>query len=315
MAWARPSAHDNDYEEEDEEVSRKQDQQYSNWHGPKDGVYRPIGQATAALPAGCYSVNQPYPGEPWQMVPTTFNADTVLNLAGTPTQFLLGQLATFWERMDKFKSCGLLHKRGMLMYGTPGCGKTSIIKSVADAHIARDGLVVIVDNVYLIERALAALRQIEPNRPVLTVLEDIETFAMGDAKPKLLALLDGESQIEHVAHLATTNVPDDLDDTLTKRPGRFDVVVQLLPPTREAREQYLKHLLNGGLSDVELKSLVEQSTGLSLAHLRELVVATYCLGADQQETLARLLGNAKRKRFTSEEGLGFNVRFHEKSEG
>lgn len=257
-------------------------------------------------------MDRPY-GEPWLLMPTTFHADMVLELPGMPTQFLTEQLTTFWGSVDRFRSCGLLHKRGMLLYGKPGCGKTSIIKSVSEDVMARDGLVLFVTDIGLTTTVLSALRQVEPTRPVLTVIEDIESFDDDDRK-RLLAILDGEAQVQHIAHLATTNYPENLDDAFTRRPGRFDVVVELRPPVQAARERYLRHLLNGGLSETRLQRLVDQTAGLTLAHLRELVACSYCLGLDEQETLARLRGRIRRP--SSDGQLGFSVRFQdEEAEG
>jgi len=162
---------------------------------------------------------------------------------------------------------------------------------------------------------LESLRQIEPERPVLTIIEDIDVFMHDDeSKRELLSFLDGEKQIDHVVHLATTNHPDVLDETIVKRPGRFDVVIRLKPPVREAREAYLRHLLGAHISDTALDELVTATAGLGLAHLRELVSATYCLDLNTEETLARLKGNIQLKisepHVNDREGLGFSVGFN-----
>jgi SpoVK/Ycf46/Vps4 family AAA+-type ATPase len=127
----------------------------------------------------------------------------------------------------------------------------------------------------------------------------------------LLSLLDGETQVDHIVHLATTNKPDQLEDRIVKRPGRFDLVVGLNHPVAEARKAYLLNLLKHHVSDAELNSMVEETEGLGLAHLRELVVASYCLGMDRRETLARLKTNFKKalKVKSSRESLGFTVNF------
>ena len=128
----------------------------------------------------------------------------------------------------------------------------------------------------------------------------------------LLALLDGETQVDHVVHLATTNKPDLLEDRIVKRPGRFDLVIGLNHPIADARKAYLFNLLKDNVSQEELLIMVDETEGLGLAHLRELVVASYCLGLDRKETLARLRTNFKNKLSTKgkREGvMGFTTSF------
>ena len=56
--------------------------------------------------------------------------------------------------------------------------------------------------------------------------------------------------------------------------------------------------------------MVEETEGLGLAHLRELVVASYCLGLDRNETLARLRTNFKDKlSIKKKSAVGFTTNF------
>ncbi len=251
-----------------------------------------------------------------------FPSDNLLRLPGMPIEFILNQIDTFWKREQLFKDTGLLHKRGILMYGPAGCGKTSIIRLLCDDIVRRNGIVIMVTNCRLAETALGGIRQIEPRRPILTIIEDIETF-MGPSDESssaraLLALLDGETQVDHIVHLATTNKPEQLEDRIVKRPGRFDLVVGLNHPVAEARKAYLYNILKDHVTEKELQEMVNETEGLGLAHLRELVVANYCLGLDRKETLARLKHGFKEKlkiKKSKTEQLGFTINFPEIEDG
>jgi energy-coupling factor transporter ATP-binding protein EcfA2 len=279
---------------------------------PNGGVYKPATQTVPQIPSGVYKVVAGPEG--WYLEPTVFHTDELLYLPGLPIDFILNQIETFWQKADVFKQIGLLHKRGILLYGAAGCGKTSIIKLLCVHLIKRNGVILMVRDIPLAAMALFALRQIEPERPVLTILEDIDVYMDDEgSKSELLSFLDGETQVDHIVHIATTNYPDKLDETIVKRPGRFDVVIELKQPIRDAREAYLKSLLNGNISPEQLQYLVDATSGLGLAHLRELVSATHCLGLDVDETIKRLKGNVRLKPRAPKVGdddTGFSIGFH-----
>ena len=303
--------------EETEEDDK--DQAYFHW-SKRNGAYRPVGHTQDTIPAGIYEIDNDNSG--WFLSKVKFPSDNLLRLPGMPIEFILNQIDTFWKREQLFKDTGLLHKRGILMYGPAGCGKTSIIRLLCDDIVRRNGIVIMVTNCRLAETALGGIRQIEPRRPILTIIEDIETF-MGPSDESssaraLLALLDGETQVDHIVHLATTNKPEQLEDRIVKRPGRFDLVVGLNHPVAEARKAYLYNILKDHVTEKELQEMVNETEGLGLAHLRELVVANYCLGLDRKETLARLKHGFKEKlkiKKSKTEQLGFTINFPEIEDG
>jgi hypothetical protein len=297
----------------------EEDQAYFHW-SKRNGSYRPVGHTQDKIPAGIYEIDNDNSG--WFLSKVKFPSDNLLRLPGMPIEFILNQIDTFWKREKMFKDTGLLHKRGILMYGPAGCGKTSIIRLLCDDIVRRDGIVIMVTNCRLAETALGGIRQIEPRRPILTIIEDIETF-MGPSDESssaraLLALLDGETQVDHIVHLATTNKPEQLEERIVKRPGRFDLVVGMNHPVAEARKAYLYNILKDHVTEKELQEMVDETEGLGLAHLRELVVANYCLGLDRKETLMRLKSNFKKTlkiKKGKQEQLGFTVNFPDSDDG
>ena len=292
----------------EDEDDGEEDQAYFHW-SKRNGSYRPVGHTQDKIPAGIYEIDNDNSG--WFLSKVKFPSDNLLRLPGMPIEFILSQIDTFWKREKMFKDTGLLH-----------CGKTSIIRLLCDDIVRRDGIVIMVTNCRLAETALGGIRQIEPRRPILTIIEDIETF-MGPSDESssaraLLALLDGETQVDHIVHLATTNKPEQLEERIVKRPGRFDLVVGMNHPVAEARKAYLYNILKDHVTEKELQEMVDETEGLGLAHLRELVVANYCLGLDRKETLLRLKSNFKKTikiKKGKQEQLGFTVNFPDIDEG
>ena len=239
-----------DFDDEDEyeprpEIGSDDYEAYYHW-SKRNGVFRPVGHTQDTVPAGIYEIDNDNSG--WFLSKVKFPSDALLRLPGMPIDFILDQIDTFWKREELFTQTKLLHKRGILMYGAAGCGKTSIIRLLCDDIVRRDGIVIMVTNCRLAETALGGIRQIETRRPILTIIEDIETFmGPGDESSSaraLLALLDGETQVDHIVHLAMSNKPEQLEDRVAKRPGCFDLVVKLSHPVEEARRAYLLNLLH-----------------------------------------------------------------------
>lgn len=292
---------------------------YTQW-SDQHGSFFPAGATVSTIPPDIYEIVSTPAG--WCLRPLTFPSDELVRLPGTPIDFILKQIGTLWKNEAKFKNIGFLHKRGILMYGAAGCGKTSIIRLLCNDLVERGGIVVFIKNVCMAEEVLKGIRMIEPERPIMCIFEDIESFMSDDGDSSqarsLLALLDGETQINHVVHLATTNKPHKLEERIIKRPGRFDLVIGLKYPVAEARKVYLKRILKDHVSQEELDRLVASTHGLGLAHLRELVSAVYCLDLDLEDTLNRLRSNVKKtpkiSKSPDEEHMGFSVNYYDRDD-
>jgi ATPase family associated with various cellular activities (AAA) len=286
---------------------------YANW-SVRSGMWFPTGCVRSKISSGIYKTEVTTNG--WCLVPISFPSDTLLRLPGTPIDLILDEIKKFWERRNIFEACGFIHKRGILLYGPAGAGKTSIIKILCNDIVDREGIVLSITSASLAEEVLHIIRQIEPERPILTIWEDIETF-MGNERSEstrsLLSLLDGETQVNHIVNLATTNKPEMLEDRIARRPGRFDLVIGLNPPVLEAREEYLRSILHGTVSGQQIRLMAEKTEGLGLAHLRELIASSHCLGNDLDKTLDRLRGNIKEvfkvKNNSNSPTLGFTTHF------
>ena len=126
-------------------------------------------------------------------------------------------------------------KRGLILAGPPGTGKTMVCKALAkelDCTI----LYVLpshIENIGDIERICNMASGLSPT---LMILEDVDGIAMDREEMhntlviELMNQLDGLEKFENVITLATTNIPEKVEKAIKDRPGRFDRVIQLPKP-------------------------------------------------------------------------------------
>ncbi len=228
------------------------------------------------------------------------STDDLIPLPDTATEEVVAEIQEFWEMEDQFEKRGFLHKRGILMFGEPGSGKTATIQQLIALIIEREGIAVYADDPHVLTACLQMLRRVEPTRPIIVILEDFETLTdRQNRENEWLSVLDGEAQINNVVFLATTNYIETLDKRFTDRPSRFDVVKPVPMPSAKARAMFLA-VKEPSLTREELMEWVNETNGFSIAHMKELIISVRCFRAPLEEAVARLRQMQKRE-FSNEE--------------
>ncbi|MCG2890612.1 MAG: CDC48 family AAA ATPase [Acidilobus sp.] len=189
---------------------------------------------------------------------------------------------------NTFKRLGIEPPRGILLFGPPGTGKTLLAKAVATESganfIAIRGPEVLSKWVGESEKAVREVfRRAREVAPAVVFFDEIDSIAPVRGQSfdsgvtdrivnQLLTEMDGIVPLSNVVVLAATNRPDMLDPALL-RPGRFDRVIYVPPPDKEARKQILKiHTKRMPLAnDVDLDRLAELTEGYTGADLAALV--------------------------------------------
>lgn len=250
--------------------------------------FMPTVETAASLPPAIYRVAQTQTGGIYFESQPLFT-DKILRLPDSKGDAVITEIERFWTLRADYEEYGLSYKRGFLLHGPPGSGKTCTIALIIEDMIKRGGIVIIGQSPGLLAIGLSSLREVEPDRPLVVILEDLDAIVQAYGEAALLSLLDGESQIDNVVYIATTNYPEDLDGRITNRPSRFDSIVHIDVPNDAARKMYLESRLGAGNTVTpEGLDLVTLTKGLSIAHLRELIVGTKVFGHGVEETIERL---------------------------
>jgi hypothetical protein len=203
-------------------------------------------------------------------------------------------VATHRERL---LAAGHHLKRGILLFGPPGTGKTHTVRYLMSR--LPEVTVVVLTGLSLgyIREACALARLVQPT---LVVVEDVDLIAEsrslrhGGDNPLLFQILnemDGVAGDSDVAFVLTTNRADLIEPALAQRPGRIDLAVEVPLPDASARRRLLR--LYGPrleLSEDEVEAVVAETEGMTgsffaeLSRRAELIAADY--GGDHADAVA-----------------------------
>jgi AAA+ superfamily predicted ATPase len=253
------------------------------WKLAMTGVFEACGTTHRLLPAGAYTCSLNQYGEP-QLLAKDLQVDDLIDFADSLPSQILKEIENFWSLGDKFKRHGYLHRRGYLLYGPQGSGKSSVVHQVVHRIIKAGHVAVFCEHPGVLTRALELFRRIESDRPLVCMFEDIDAIVEIHGDSELLQWLDGSHQINKVINIATTNYPERLDRRIVSRPRRFDRIIKIEAPAPRIRETYLSRKLPD-LGGAELEKWVAVTEGLSFAALAELVISVACLGNSLEDTV------------------------------
>jgi SpoVK/Ycf46/Vps4 family AAA+-type ATPase len=206
------------------------------------------------------------------------NIDELLMLPDSLCDRVMKEIQTFLNNQTIFSKYNVLHRRGYLFYGPPGSGKTSLVQQITASVIKQGGLVLICNTPTNLEMGLKEIRSVEKDRFIVCMLEDIDALIHNYGEREILAVLDGESQINKVLNIATTNYPQKLDKRIVSRPRRFDRVIEIGFPEDALRRNFFQHKMK--LDNGELDQWVKATKNFSFAACTDLLISVKCLGND-----------------------------------
>ena len=206
----------------------------------------------------------------------------------TNTSKIIKEARLFFNKLHVYDKLNRPKKRGVLLYSSPGMGKTSAIEKVCNDLIAEDAGTVVavwptsdIDADQIVKLLGVRSQYTKECTRMVLVIEDIGggeseyRRSSNSVDSGLLNLLDGVGVVFRLPTfiIATTNHPENLLSSLADRPGRFDLMMKLQPPSHSEKIKLMEFICRRELSVEEQECLGKKGTeDFSIAHLEEIAV-------------------------------------------
>lgn len=227
---------------------------------------------------------------------TDFTKDDVLK-DFVSTKDVTDKIDKFFTAIPKYELYGIFAKRGGLLFGPAGTGKTTIIAEICRKYNADGKTFILLWHTDKIEagdvKDFIKHLKYEGVEKMILVVEDVGGVEIDQARIRsesaLLSLLDNQEQTFKIPVYiaATTNYPENFMGNLTNRPNRFDDKIRVGYPKAEARRQLLKFYDKENLVNEDALTLIgsKKCEQFSPAHLREVVIRSAIHGVDPYQTI------------------------------
>ena len=182
-----------------------------------------------------------------------------------------------WSR--ELLTAGQHLKRGLLLHGPPGTGKTHTVRYLT-GRLADCTVILLTGlSIRFIDQAAALARRLQPS---VVVLEDVDLVALDrdfapGGQPLLFSLLeamDGVGTDADVTFVLTTNRADVLEVALADRPGRIDLAVEIPRPDARCRERLLRVYARDLTVEADLAEVAAQTEGITASFIKEMIRRT-----------------------------------------
>ncbi|KAK9321047.1 P-loop containing nucleoside triphosphate hydrolase protein [Lipomyces orientalis] len=202
-------------------------------------------------------------------------------------QDLRRDTSVFFVSEDAYKSLNVAWKRGILLIGAPGNGKTEAIKAIIKGANVPCLYVKSFKSRMGPEQGIRAIfRRARQSAPCILVLEDLDSLVEPATRSFFLNELDGLESNHGILTVATTNHPEKIDQAILNRPSRFDTKYAFNLPSQSLRMDYIRMwllkleslgvvILGDQYSTIEEfgHELSRRTEGWSFAYLKELFVS------------------------------------------
>ena len=229
-----------------------------------------------------------------------------------------GDFERFFASKEMYAAHGIPWKRGVLLLGPPGNGKSHTVKALVN-HLGLPALYIkSLLSQHSTEHAgiQSIFKKARDMAPCLLILEDLDSHLQKGNRSFFLNELDGFASNEGVLTLATSNYPERLDPSILQRPSRFDRKYHFNLPALAERRRYLEYWNERAeetlrMDPAEIEDIATGSDGFSFAYLRELVISSRMHWIHEQSSMAGVMQSQlvllREQMATSEEVPGYST--------
>ena len=186
------------------------------------------------------------------------------------------------DNLKRIRDLGGRPRRGLLLSGPPGNGKTSACRWVwQECHRLRYEYRIVTPDMYRAARAscnpVQAVKELfDVTRRGVVFFDDMDvalrdrTLSPGQTTRPCSSGPGRDRDPEGVVYVFTTNCPINQIDPAFKRPGRIDLVLQFDPPTPVLRRELIERWHTEILAGIDVDRAVSDTGGWSFAEIEEL---------------------------------------------
>lgn len=200
-----------DYNKPKEEKMKETEDIYQNliqWTSPTTGMFAPSGNSYEKIPEGTYEITQTETGLFFRSIKT--KTDNLLKFPDTSMDEVIKEITDFWNNEEVYKKYDIPYRRGILLHGPQGSGKTTTLRFLVKDVVERGGIVINYTGSGMFKEGIRIFRRIQPETPIVVLMEDLDEILRHDNESQLLNILDGNEECHKMVFLATTNFPDRL---------------------------------------------------------------------------------------------------------
>lgn len=198
---------------------------------------------------------------------------------------IIRDVESFFGSQSTYSQYNIPWKRGIILHGPPGCGKTISIKALMNSVCQRK-----VANLYVksfkasgCQSDQASIRQIfikaRAVAPALLIFEDLDSLVTDELRSFFLNEVDGVEDNNGILIIGSTNHLERLDTSITRRPSRFDRKFHFKAPSETERRLYTEYWQQKLQSNADIdfpdevcQAVAESTEGFTFAYLKELFV-------------------------------------------
>lgn len=214
------------------------------------------------------------------------------------------EIKRFVADKNRYKELGIIHKRGLLLYGPPGEGKTSLIRNLLEKAVPKESIIITLD--YIPSREfIQTLSNETGERLKIFIFEEFATLASDpNHMSDVLDFLDGAKSVQHSLVIATTNYPEMIPGNIVDRPSRFDRLLKFGHPDQRGIKALLKNFLKREITEEE----VQFSLGKSAAAIKEACIQSLSKNLSLKEIFDQIQKQSDlvKSDFAEKRKLGFN---------